>query len=101
MRSGTNLRHSSMACVDAPTDAAVAAPAATTAAPRRRTSLPWFSADNVVSLYVSRIALTVIVLGAWEYGADRWFDPFFFSTPLKILRQVVLELVDPRFYWDL
>jgi len=90
-----------MASVEAPTDSAVAAPASPPAAPRRRAPLPWFSADNIVSLYISRIAFAVIVLGAWEYGADRWFDSFFFSTPLKILRQVALELIDPGFYWDL
>ena len=88
-----------MASVEAPTEPAVAAP--TSAAPRRRAPPRWFSADNTVSLYVSRAMFTVVVLGAWEYGADRWFDPFFFSTPSKILRQVVLELVDPGFYWDL
>ena len=96
-----NLPYSSMASVEAPTEPAVAAPVPTAAAPRRRAPLPWFSADNVLSLYVSRIAFTVVVLGAWEYGADRWFDSFFFSTPFKILVQVGRELIDPGFYHDL
>src|SRR5215813_328854 len=90
-----------MASVEAPTDSAVAAPPPAPAVPRRRAPPRWFSADNTVSLYVSRAVFTAIVLGAWEYGADRWFDPFFFSTPFKILRQVALELIDPGFYWDL
>ncbi len=90
-----------MASVEAPTESAVVAPGSTPAAPRPRAPPRWFSADNTVSLYVSRAVFTVLVLGAWEYGADRWFDSFFFSTPVRILRQVELELIDPGFYWDL
>jgi NitT/TauT family transport system permease protein len=88
-----------MASVDAPTE--TAAPARAPAPPRRRASLPWFSPENAVSLHVSRAVFAAVVLGAWEYGADRWFDSFFFSTPFKILRQVVLERADPGFEWDL
>jgi NitT/TauT family transport system permease protein len=87
-----------MASVEAPTEGAVAPNAA---APRRRARAPWFSPDNVVSMLVSRILFALAVLGAWQYGADRWFDSFFFSTPLKILVQVGRELIDPGFYHDL
>src|SRR5580658_10387598 len=100
-RCGTNWRPSSMASVEAPTEGAVAPNAADPAAPRRRARAPWFSPDNVVSMQVSRILFALVVLGAWQYGADRWFDSFFFSTPLKILVQVGHELIDPGFYNDL
>jgi sulfonate transport system permease protein len=94
-----------MTSVDTPTDRTVAggapAPVAQIAAPRRRPAMPWFSPDNVVSMQVSRILFALVVLGAWEYGADRWFDSFFFSAPLRILVQVARELVDPGFYRDL
>jgi NitT/TauT family transport system permease protein len=87
-----------MTSVEAPTDRAVAAPppAATS-----RPATPWFSADNALSMQISRIAFAAVFLGAWEYGADRWFDSFFFSTPSRILAQVAYELIDPGFYRDL
>jgi NitT/TauT family transport system permease protein len=94
-----------MTSVDAPTDPALAGdpsrPAPAAPAARRRPALPWFSPDNVVSMQVSRIAFALVFLGAWQYGADRWFDSFFFSTPVRILAQVAYELVDPGFYRDL
>ncbi|HEY4922430.1 MAG TPA: ABC transporter permease [Xanthobacteraceae bacterium] len=90
-----------MASVEAPTEGAAAPNAADPAAPRRRARAPWFSPDNVVSMQVSRILFALVVLGAWQYGADRWFDSFFFSTPLKIFVQVGHELIDPGFYNDL
>jgi NitT/TauT family transport system permease protein len=88
-----------MTSVEAPTDRAVAARPA--AAPRPRAATPWFSPDNALSMQISRIAFAAIFLGAWEYGADRWFDSFFFSTPSRILVQVARELIDPGFYRDL
>ena len=100
-RCGTNWQPSSMASVEAPTEGAAAPNAADPAAPRRRARAPWFSPDNVVSMQVSRILFALVVLGAWQYGADRWFDSFFFSTPLKIFVQVGHELIDPGFYNDL
>jgi NitT/TauT family transport system permease protein len=88
-----------MTSVEAPTDRAVAAPVP--AASRPRSAMPWFSPDNALSMQVSRIVFASIFLGAWEYGADRWFDSFFFSTPSRILAQVAYELIDPGFYRDL
>ena len=61
----------------------------------------WFSPDNALSVLVSRVAFAVAVLGVWQYGADRWFDSFYFSAPLRILMQVVKELIAPAFYHDL
>ncbi len=63
--------------------------------------MQWFSPDNVVSMQVSRILFALVFIGTWEFGADRWFDSFFFSTPLRILAQVARELIDPGFYRDL
>jgi NitT/TauT family transport system permease protein len=67
----------------------------------RRPAVPWFGAENVASVQVSRLLFALVVLGAWQFGADRLFDSFFFSTPARILAQVGRELVDPGFYRDL
>jgi NitT/TauT family transport system permease protein len=80
--------------------ASASAPAAVSVSARRK-ALPWFSPDNNLSMQISRILFAGVFLGAWQYGADRWFDSFFFSTPARILTQVVYELVDPGFYRDL
>jgi len=93
-----------MVSTEAPTDGAIVrsapmvAPAA--AAAPRRTHL-WFSPDNALSLQVSRAVFALVVLGVWQYGADRWFDSFYFSTPLRIFAQVGKELIAPAFYHDL
>jgi NitT/TauT family transport system permease protein len=89
-----------MTTVDTPTEPAATAPAARAAAPRPR-GLPWFSPDNVVSIQVSRLLFAAVCLGLWEYGADRWFDSFFFSTPSRIFAKVAQEVIDPGFYRDL
>jgi NitT/TauT family transport system permease protein len=98
--SGTNSRRSSMTTVDTPTKPA-AAPAVRAEAPRMRTALPWFSPDNVLSMQVSRLLFAAVCFGLWEYGADRWFDSFFFSTPSRIFAKVAQEVIDPGFYRDL
>ena len=67
--------------------------------PRQRTS--WLSPDNALSVNLSRLLFALFFLGLWELGADRLFDSFFFSTPLRILAQVGRELIDPGFYTDL
>ena len=38
-----------------------------------------------IVLTVMRLALAVGLLTLWEYGTDHWFDPFWFSSPLRIL----------------
>jgi NitT/TauT family transport system permease protein len=91
-----------MTTVDTPTEPAAPTPAARVAAPLRpRARLPWFSPNNVLSMQVSRVLFAAVCLGLWEYGANRWFDSFFFSTPSRIFVQVAHELVDPGFYRDL
>ncbi|MCC7348665.1 MAG: ABC transporter permease [Variibacter sp.] len=85
-----------MTSVETRTDALVPSRAAA-ARPRR----PRLSAENATAVNVSRIVFAVMALGAWELGADRLFDPFFFSTPSRIFAQVAHELVDPGFYADL
>lgn len=50
---------------------------------------------------VGRIVLTVVLLGIWQFGAGRLFDPFFFGTPLAIFKQLTKEVVDAGFYHDL
>lgn len=38
-----------------------------------------------VRLGAYRLAFAAAVVGLWEYSADRWIDPFWFSSPLRIL----------------
>ncbi len=59
------------------------------------------NAENVASVLAGRLAFAVLVFGAWQFGAGRVFDPFFFSTPAAILLQIFRELVSPDFYTDL
>ena len=81
-----------MASTEAPTDGAIV--------PRAR-SRAWFSPDNSLSVQVSRVVFAAVVLGVWQYGADRWFDSFYFSAPTRIFAQVGRELITPAFYHDL
>jgi NitT/TauT family transport system permease protein len=90
-----------MASTEAPTESAIARAPPAAAEPRRGPRASWFSPDNALSVLVSRVAFAVAVLGVWQYGADRWFDSFYFSAPLRILMQVVKELIAPAFYHDL
>ena len=101
--SGMNWRRNSMTSVDSPTDPAltVASAEPTPARRPRRAAAAWFSPENATAVQVSRIGFVLFFLGFWELGADRLFDSFFFSTPLRILAQVARELVDPGFYRDL
>src|SRR5438128_2480018 len=89
-----------MTSVDTPSEP-TAADRAASAPARARPATPWFGADNVASVQVSRLLFALVFLGAWQFGADRLFDSFFFSTPARILAQVGRELVDPGFYRDL
>jgi NitT/TauT family transport system permease protein len=86
---------------DQPTIAAGAPVAPPRAARAPRAPAPWFSPENGASVQLSRILFALMFLAAWEFGADRLFDSFFFSTPLRILAQVARELLDPGFYRDL
>jgi NitT/TauT family transport system permease protein len=90
-----------MASTEAPTDGAIVRGATPAAAPSRHPRASWFSPDNALSLQVSRVVFALVVLGVWQYGADRWFDSFYFSAPLRIFAQVGKELIDPGFYHDL
>ena len=61
---------------------------------------PFFRPGNVLAVQISRVVLLVLLLGVWEYGSGRLFDPFFFSSPSRILLQVLHELTDRGFYRD-
>jgi sulfonate transport system permease protein len=90
-----------MTSVDTPSEPTVTDRAASGTSAPRRPAVPWFGAENVASVQVSRLLFALVFLGAWQFGADRLFDSFFFSTPARILAQVGRELVDPGFYRDL
>ena len=39
-------------------------------------------------LNLYRLALAVAVLGGWEFATDRWLDPFWLSSPVRIARHM-------------
>jgi NitT/TauT family transport system permease protein len=43
-----------------------------------------------IRLMLSRLVLAVILLGVWEYGTGRWFDAFWFSSPLRIANHFIV-----------
>jgi NitT/TauT family transport system permease protein len=47
-----------------------------------------------IKLVACRIALASAILGLWEYGTGRWFDAFWFSSPLRIARQFIVWAQD-------
>jgi NitT/TauT family transport system permease protein len=48
-----------------------------------------------------RVLLALVVLGYWQLGANRLFDPFYFGTPLGIGKQLLSEIQNSDFYADL
>jgi NitT/TauT family transport system permease protein len=66
---------------------AVAAPAAEPVAPARRRRIRW-------GVHATRLALVVLWLGSWQLVATRWIDPFIFSRPSDIVKQLVTWFTD-------
>jgi NitT/TauT family transport system permease protein len=50
---------------------------------------------------LGRLLLAAVLLGLWQFGAGRLFDPFFFATPLLVAKQLLKEITDAGFYHDL
>jgi len=50
---------------------------------------------------VGRVIFASVFLGVWQFGANRFFDPFFFGTPLAVFKQLLMELTNVEFYYDL
>ena len=50
---------------------------------------------------LGRTALILAVLGIWQLGSGRLFDPFYVGSPLGVAKVLSHDLVDPRFYNDL
>jgi NitT/TauT family transport system permease protein len=90
-----------MTSVDTPSEPTIGTGGETAPAAAPRPAVPWFSSENIASVQTSRLLFAILFLAAWEFGADRLFDSFFFSTPMRILAQVAREVVDPGFYRDL
>src|SRR3954470_13817709 len=72
--------------VDAPV--AVAAPAAPPVAARRRRRQPRWA------VYLTRLVLVVVWLGSWQLVASKWIDPFIFSRPTDIVKQLATWFTD-------
>lgn len=71
-----------------------------------RISVSWATRLNAFGsttfgITAGRLALAVVLLGVWQFGAGWLFDPFFFSTPLAVFEQLFKEVSDPGFYMDL
>lgn len=43
---------------------------------------------DAVRLLVYRLLVAAGLIGLWEFSADRWIDPFWFSSPGRILRHL-------------
>jgi NitT/TauT family transport system permease protein len=74
------------------TGTASAPPAAQTAPPvasrpRRRRGIRW-------GVFGVRLAIVVAWLGSWELAASHWIDPFYYSKPSDIVRQLVTWFTD-------
>jgi NitT/TauT family transport system permease protein len=54
-----------------------------------------------VWIVLGRIALALFFIGVWQVASGPILDPFYFSSPFLIARQIVFELIDPSFYRDL
>jgi len=66
---------------------------------RRAARLNAFGA-SAFGVAVGRAVLVVVLLGIWQFGAGRLFDPFYFGTPLAVFEQLLREIVDAGFYHD-
>lgn len=51
-----------------------------------------------IRLMATRIGLAFFLLFLWEYGTDRWFDPFWFSSPLRIAAHFAEWIQDDLLY---
>lgn len=56
---------------------------------------------TALGINAGRMVLAAIFLGLWQFGANRFFDPFFFGTPLAVFKKLMTELIDAGFYNDL
>jgi len=52
-------------------------------------------------LTLYRVALAAALLGVWEFATDRWIDPFWFSSPLRIGGHLVEMAVQMDTFRDL
>ena len=57
--------------------------------------------SRTTQIQLARVICAVVVLGAWEGGSGRLWDPFYFSKPSLILVKMAHEFVNPGFYADL
>src|SRR5687767_9995122 len=60
-----------------------------------------FDAERPLSVNAGRMALALAIIAAWEFGADRLFESFYFSKPSLIALKFWNEIFDPGFYRDL
>ena len=52
-------------------------------------------------IVLGRIGLAAAFIGVWQLASGPILDPFYFSSPFLIARQIIVEIVDPSFYVDL
>jgi NitT/TauT family transport system permease protein len=96
MSSSSIQEATAMTVPTAPADApgvAVQTPAAAPVGPvapssgRRRRRPRW-------AVYATRLVLVVLWLGSWQLIATKWIDPFIFSRPSDIVKQLVTWFTD-------
>jgi NitT/TauT family transport system permease protein len=61
----------------------------------------FFRLKEETTIQVGRILLAAIVLGFWEIGSYTFMDPFFFSSPSRVARHLLTEIINFGFYRDL
>src|SRR3954452_13983965 len=66
---------------------AVSPPAAPPVPPRRRRTIRW-------GVHATRLVLVILWLGSWQLVASKWIDPFIFSRPSDIVRQLATWFTD-------
>ena len=55
--------------------------------------------DNA-KIQLGRAGLIIGILALWQFGSGRFFDPFFFSSPVAIANRLWIDFNDWRFYYD-
>ena len=41
------------------------------------------------AIVASRFILAIVLIGLWEFGAGRWFDPIYFSSPTRVAKHLI------------
>ena len=54
-----------------------------------------------IEIHVYQLLVVLAALSIWQFGADRWFDQFFTSTPLAIADSWLDMVLDGRLWYHM